>query len=158
MAGALTWCLLITSVFGAVALPSAGQASLLQTYGKALNSGSAKDTPITRVVNLLKEMDETLKKEQEEDEDLNKQLGCWCNNGKYEKNAAIEASTAKIAELTATIEGSDAKSSELANSIKDRYTPEMCVSLLRPTLEQSYFLICSCTVLLQSSFLDHCLQ
>ena len=122
MAGALTWCLLITSVFGAVALPSAGQASLLQTYGKALNSGNAKDTPITRVVNLLKEMGETLKKEQEEDEDLNKQLGCWCNNGKYEKNAAIEASTAKIAELTATIEGSDAKSSELANSIKELET------------------------------------
>ena len=122
MAGALTWCLLITSVFGAVALPSAGQASLLQTYGKALNSGNAKDTPITRVVNLLKEMGETLKKEQEEDEDLNKQLGCWCNNGKYEKNAAIEASTAKIAELTATIEGSDAKSAELANSIKELET------------------------------------
>jgi len=122
MAGALTWCLLITSVFGAAARPSAGQAALLQTYGKALNSGDAKDTPITRVVNLLKEMGETLKKEQEEDEDLNKQLGCWCNNGKYEKNAAIEASTAKIAELTATIEGSDAKSSELANSIKELET------------------------------------
>ena len=130
-------------------------------YKRCSGSSSPRpkqDTPITRVVNLLKEMGETLKKEQGEDEDLNKQLGCWCNNGKYEKNAAIEASTAKIAELTATIEGSDAKSSELANSIKDRYTPEMCVSLLRPTLEQSYFLICSCTVLLQSSFLDHCLQ
>ena len=119
-------CAVASSAAGAAcasaARPSAGQAALLQTYGKALNSGDAKDTPITRVVNLLKEMGETLKKEQEEDEDLNKQLGCWCNNGKYEKNAAIEASTAKIAELTATIEGSDAKSAELANSIKELET------------------------------------
>jgi len=117
MARALARCLLITLALGAAARPGT---SLLQTYDRAL--GSVRDTPVTRVVNLLKEMQGTLKAEQEEDEDLNKKLGCWCNNGAYEKKAAIEASTAKIAELESTIEGSTARSAELTSDIKELET------------------------------------
>jgi len=93
--------------------------SLLQTYDNQLSGGSAKATPVTRVVNLLKEMSKTLNKEQEEDEALFNQLSCWCNNNKYEKNGAAEAATAKIADLEATIEMLTARSSELNTKIKE---------------------------------------
>jgi leucyl aminopeptidase (aminopeptidase T) len=75
-------------------------------------------TPVTRVVNLLKEMTQTLKKEMDEDEELYEKLECWCNTGKYEKEEAIEAGTAKVDQLTAADEGGVAKSKELAERIK----------------------------------------
>merc|ERR1719162_614480 len=92
--------------------------SLLQTYDKQL-TGSKGVTPVTRVVNLLKEMQKTLSKEQDEDEALYDQLACWCNNNKYEKNGASDAATAKIADLTASIEMLTARSKELNTKIKE---------------------------------------
>jgi len=96
-------------------------ASLLQEYNTALSGGAAKgrDTPVTRVVNLLKEMQGTLKKEQDEDEALYKQLSCWCNNNQYEKKEAMQAASDKIAELEATIESLTARSAELNTKIKE---------------------------------------
>merc|ERR1719160_1696394 len=95
------------------------QSSLLQTWSKALDGTNATDTPITRVVNLLKEMQSTLKKEMDEDEELYEKLACWCNNNKYEKNQAIEAAEAKIAELESMIESLTAKTAELKSTIKE---------------------------------------
>lgn len=54
------------------------------------------DTPVTRVVNLLKEIQQTIKKEQDEDEELFHKLGCWCNDNSYEKDGAIEAGEANM--------------------------------------------------------------
>merc|ERR1719498_31837 len=70
------------------------------------------------VVNLLKEMQATLQKEMAEDEALFDKLGCWCNNNRYEKDLAIKAATAKIADLKSTIDASTAKSAELKETIK----------------------------------------
>jgi len=97
------------------------EATLLQTWNKALdgNSNSAQETPISRVVNLLKEMQETLKKEMDEDEELYEKLACWCNNNKYEKNEAIEAAEAQIASLETKIEALTAKSAELKTLIAE---------------------------------------
>jgi len=92
--------------------------SLLQTYNNQL-TGSKGVTPVTRVVNLLKEMQKTLNKEQEEDEALYNKLECWCNNNKYEKNEASDAATAKIADLEASIEMLTARSKELNTKIKE---------------------------------------
>merc|ERR1719160_915747 len=92
--------------------------ALLQTWGQELDSAKSGATPVTRVVNLLKEMTETLKKEMDEDEELYEKLECWCNTGKYEKEEAIEAGTAKVDQLTAANEGGLAKSKELAERIK----------------------------------------
>jgi len=126
MSRALIVCLFATAVLGVTAAPGAAgaarQASLLQTWDKTLAGTGGRDTPITRVVNLLKEMGATLKKEMDEDEELNHQLGCWCNNNKYEKNEAITASTAKIEELEATIESLTAKSAELNVNVKELNT------------------------------------
>jgi len=46
-------------------------------------------------------------------------LACWCHSGRQEKEDAVKASTAKIAELGSLIEGSAAKSSELKATIKE---------------------------------------
>jgi septal ring factor EnvC (AmiA/AmiB activator) len=97
--------------------------SLLQTYNSQLNQANSKGvTPVTRVVNLLKEMQNTLNKEQEEDEALYKQLACWCNNNKYEKSGSSDAATAKISDLEATIEMLTARSKELNTKIKELET------------------------------------
>jgi len=79
---------------------------------------STADNPITRVVNLLKEMDAKLKKEMDEDESLYDKLMCWCHDGKYERQEEIEAGQNKIASLESTIESLTATSSELTSSIK----------------------------------------
>lgn len=98
-----------------------GERSLLQTWDNALEhgSGAANDTPVTRVVNLLKEMSKTLTNEMEEDEALYDKLSCWCSNNKYEKDAAIEAATAKVAELKSTIEQQTAHKAELKATLAD---------------------------------------
>merc|ERR1719221_805037 len=75
--------------------------------------------PVTRVVNLLKEMSLTLDKEQDEDAALYKKLSCWCSNGDWEKSNAIEKGEAKVEELEATIEALTAKSAELTTTIKE---------------------------------------
>lgn len=93
------------------------QKALLQTWDSTLSNG--KDTPITRVVNLLKDMQATLNKEMEEDEALYKELSCWCNDNNWEKGNAIEAGTSKISELESTIESLTAKSAALNNQIKE---------------------------------------
>eukprot|EP00747_Dinoflagellata_sp_TGD_P142103 gnl/TRDRNA2_/TRDRNA2_176204_c8_seq44.p1 gnl/TRDRNA2_/TRDRNA2_176204_c8~~gnl/TRDRNA2_/TRDRNA2_176204_c8_seq44.p1 ORF type:complete len:734 (+),score=273.91 gnl/TRDRNA2_/TRDRNA2_176204_c8_seq44:105-2306(+) len=90
---------------------------LLQTWDKELSS--EKVNPILRVVGLLKEMQETIQKEQDEDEKLYKELACWCNSGSYEKNAQIDESTAKISELEASIESLSAKQAALTTKIKE---------------------------------------
>merc|ERR1719191_830952 len=64
-------------------------------------------------------MQSTLKKEMDEDEELYEKLSCWCNNNKYEKNQAIEAAEAKIAELESTIESLTTKTAELKTTIQE---------------------------------------
>jgi len=78
-----------------------------------------RDTPITRVVKLLKEMQATIAKEQDEDEALRDKLKCWCNDNNWEKGNMVEASEAKISELKSAIESGTARSAELNQQIKD---------------------------------------
>jgi len=95
------------------------QTKLLQSWTKELDVGKAGSTPVTRVVNLLKEMSNTLKTEMEEDEALYEKMECWCNTGKYEKTEAIDSGKAKIDQLNAANEGGFARSKELKEQIAD---------------------------------------
>jgi len=112
-----------TMVQGAALTGTSREETLLQTWDKVLdgqNQGNqAEITPITRVVNLLKEMQETLKKEMDEDEEMYEKLACWCNNNKYEKNEAIEAAEKEIDRLEALIEQLTAKIAELKTIIEE---------------------------------------
>merc|ERR1719191_795201 len=86
------------------------EVSLLQTWDKALSSNKGQTSnPIIRVVGLLKDMQATIQKEQEEDEGLHKTLMCWCNGGAHEKKGEIEESKMKIEELEAAVENLSAK-------------------------------------------------
>eukprot|EP00928_Gymnodinium_smaydae_P035485 TRINITY_DN2496_c0_g1_i3.p1 TRINITY_DN2496_c0_g1~~TRINITY_DN2496_c0_g1_i3.p1 ORF type:complete len:709 (-),score=280.86 TRINITY_DN2496_c0_g1_i3:72-2198(-) len=76
-----------------------------------------QDTPVTRVVKLLKGMQTTLENEMQEDKALYDKLNCWCHGNTLEKDEAIDKSTAKIEQLSADIESLSAKSSELKTSI-----------------------------------------
>merc|ERR1712061_70195 len=105
------------ATLGRGAAGEARQGSLLQTWTSALNSGG--DTPVTRVVNLLKEMSLTLEKEQDEDASLYQKLSCWCSSNNWDKSNAIEKGEAKVAELEASIESLTAKSAELTTTIKE---------------------------------------
>jgi len=90
--------------------------ALVQTYNHAL-ANSKGVTPVTRVVNLLKEMTATLDKEMEEDENLFKKLSCWCNDNAYAKKESANANSDKVDQLTSTIEMLTAKSKELKERI-----------------------------------------
>lgn len=99
----------------------AHEKSLQQEWESTLNGAHVGniDTPVTRVVNLLKEMQQTIKTEQDEDEELFHKLGCWCNDNSYEKDGAIEAGEEKIKELEATIESLTSKIEELKTTLKE---------------------------------------
>jgi len=97
--------------------------NLMQTWNKVLDNqqegANTEVTPITRVVKLLEEMQVTLKKEMDQDEELYEKLACWCSNNKYEKNEAIEAAEKEIARLEALIEQLTAKIAELKTIIEE---------------------------------------
>jgi hypothetical protein len=75
-------------------------------------------TPITRVVNLLKNMQKTIEKEMADDEALYQKLSCWCNTNEYEKGTSAETSTSKIDQLEANIDALAARSNKLTLEIK----------------------------------------
>mmetsp|Transcript_78589 Transcript_78589/g.230573 ORF Transcript_78589/g.230573 Transcript_78589/m.230573 type:complete len:784 (+) Transcript_78589:75-2426(+) len=99
----------------------AGATARLQAAVKAMDGAAANahDTPVTRVVNLLKAMEVTLKKDMDEDEALYGKLNCWCQSSKSEREAAASASEARIGELEPSIEALTAQTAELKANLKD---------------------------------------
>jgi hypothetical protein len=106
---------------GSQATNTGEREELVQKYEKALDTASAGtvDTPVTRVVKLLKEMQAQVAKEMDEDKEIYKKVKCWCNNNEYEKKLAVEAAEKKIEELEGTIEQLTALSAELNNKLKE---------------------------------------
>jgi len=93
--------------------------SLLQETANHLPAflESAKQYPVTKVVNLLKDMQAQLEKEAEEDEEIYEKLACWCETNDKEKTKAIADAEAHIEDLTATIEELSATSARLNTEI-----------------------------------------
>lgn len=93
-------------------------ATLLQLKqdAAALDKDS-KEYPVTKVVNLLKDMQTTLKDEQDADEKAYQKLGCWCETNGKEKTAAVETAEAKLTLLQGQIEEMMAKSVRLNSEI-----------------------------------------
>merc|ERR1719160_721698 len=80
---------------------------------------SAKEYPVTKVVNLLKDMIKQLEKEAEEDEEIYEKLACWCHTNDKEKTKAIADAEALIETLTSTISELAATSARLSTEIKN---------------------------------------
>jgi len=76
-----------------------------------------KQYPVTKVVTLLKDMQQQLEKEAEEDEEVYDKMACWCKTNDREKTQAIKTANARIGDLTATIESSTASSARLKAEI-----------------------------------------
>jgi len=80
---------------------------------------AAKNRPVTKVINLLKDMQAQLEKEAEEDEEVYEKVACWCETNDKEKTKAIADAEARITDLTSTIEELTATSSRLNTEIKN---------------------------------------
>merc|ERR1719392_399992 len=84
----------------------------------ALRVESAKDRPVTKVVNLLKDMQAQLEEEASKDEELYDKLVCWCETNEKDKTKAIEIANQMIKDFTAAIEESAAKNSQLTTEVE----------------------------------------
>merc|ERR1719487_1894815 len=93
----------------AALLTTAAGTSALET-DLAMN---LKERPVMKVVRLLQDTKAELEKELEDDKAVYELMTCWCNSGFKEKEAAIEAGKAKIAELEASMAEATAKMQEL---------------------------------------------
>jgi len=80
---------------------------------------AAKNRPVTKVVNLLKDMLKQLEKEAEEDEEIFDKLACWCETNDKEKTKSIIDAETRIKDLTTSIEELSASSSRLNTEIKN---------------------------------------
>merc|ERR1719428_2192842 len=72
-----------------------------------------EERPVMKVVRLLQDTKAELEKELEDDKAVYELMTCWCTSGTKDKEAAIEAGKAKIAELEASMGEDAAKMQEL---------------------------------------------
>merc|ERR1719158_2215455 len=96
-------------------LANAAAMSALQTDA-AMNF---KERPVMKVVRLLQDTKAELEKELDDDKAVYELMTCWCNSNDQEKEAAIEAGKAKIAELEASMGAGAAKIAELKAKRKE---------------------------------------
>merc|ERR1719267_515 len=80
---------------------------------------AAKNRPVTKVINLLKDMLKQLEKEAEEDQEVYDNFVCWCTTNDKEKTKAIADAEARIENLTAKIDELTALSSQLNTEIEN---------------------------------------
>lgn len=79
--------------------------------------GGKDASPVSKVVRLLKDMQEQLISEKKQDEDMYEALSCWCKKNGAGKDTAVQVSEQKITNLGSEIEALSAKQSELEQSI-----------------------------------------
>jgi len=91
--------------------------SVHATSSLTFDAEAAKNRPVTKVVNLLKDMLKQLEKEAEEDEEIYDQLACWCATNEKEKTKSVAEAEQRITDLTTSIEDLTASSSRLGTEI-----------------------------------------
>jgi hypothetical protein len=78
---------------------------------------AAKNRPVTKVINLLKDMIKQMEKEGEEDEEVFEKMGCWCVTNDKAKTKSIADAEQAISDLTSAIEGFSAGSAKLNTEV-----------------------------------------
>jgi len=93
---------------------------LSQASGSKLSDDLAnnKNRPVTKVINLLKDMLDQLEKEGEKDQEVYDKMACWCETNDKEKTKSIADAEARIEDLNTAIEEHTANSARLSNEIK----------------------------------------
>jgi chromosome segregation ATPase len=87
--------------------------SCAAVHGLRFDASASKEYPVSKVVQLIKDMKAQLEKEQEADEEIYEKLACWCETNDKEKTKAISDAEAKLANLQAKIETLTAQSAQL---------------------------------------------
>merc|ERR1719453_898005 len=75
---------------------------LLTSEATALVQNDGKTSPVTKIVNMLKDMVVQLQKEQDVDNEAMETMNCWCETYDKEKTQAILDGEDKIAQLKVT--------------------------------------------------------
>merc|ERR550514_413589 len=82
------------------------------------NDKAWKVNPVTKVVNMLKEMQADLQHEADNETELYEKMTCYCDSNEKEKTKAIGDAENHSAELTSTIESNKAKSASLTTEVE----------------------------------------
>jgi chromosome segregation ATPase len=77
------------------------------------DASASKEYPVSKVVELIRDMKAQLEKEQEADEEIYEKLACWCETNDKEKTKAIADAESKLTNLQAKIETMTAQSAQL---------------------------------------------
>jgi len=85
-----------------LALCSGRRAS--ESLSLSLDEEGAKNRPVSKVINLLKDMQAQLEKEGEEDQKVYDAMVCWCETNDKAKTTSIANGKANIVDLTTKIE------------------------------------------------------
>merc|ERR1719253_1175060 len=104
---------------GVLLLVSATVLALDTESSLTFDMAGAKNRPVTKVINLLKDMLKQLEKEATEDEEIYDKMACWCETNDKEKTKSIAEAEARIADLTTKIEELTAVSARLNTEIKN---------------------------------------
>lgn len=89
----------------------------LATIAAGSDAGEDKQRPVTKVINLLKDMQKQLEEEGEKDQEVFDKLQCWCTTNDKDKTQAIKDAESTIDELTGTVEELSAQSARLSTEI-----------------------------------------
>lgn len=79
-----------------------------------LVADQGKDRPVSKVVKMLKSMQETLETEKAADEEMYEDLNCWCKENKQGKSEEVKQSKSAIARLGSEIKEINASAQRLA--------------------------------------------
>merc|ERR1740133_935095 len=100
----------------ALLLAPAAATSALQ---KDMAMSFAGERPVMKVVRLLQDTKAELEKDLDDDKAVHATMTCWCNSNDGEKQAAIAAGKAKIAELESSMGAGAARIAELKAKRKE---------------------------------------
>merc|ERR1719311_574605 len=92
---------------------------VLAAGSAALSSDDAADKarPVTKVINMMKDMLTQLDAEAKEDDEMYEQMQCWCESNDREKTKAIGDAESRIKSLTASIQELTSSSARLNEEI-----------------------------------------
>eukprot|EP00930_Biecheleria_cincta_P019448 TRINITY_DN1483_c0_g1_i4.p1 TRINITY_DN1483_c0_g1~~TRINITY_DN1483_c0_g1_i4.p1 ORF type:complete len:672 (+),score=247.50 TRINITY_DN1483_c0_g1_i4:86-2101(+) len=86
--------------------------------GVKLLAQQSKDRPVSKVVNMLKSMQETLETEKAADEDMYEDLSCWCKENKQGKATEVKDAETAIGRMASEVEELKASTESLATEME----------------------------------------
>jgi len=109
-------CAAIVSFALLASTPSSVSASLSSA------TVSARTNPVRKVVNLLQSMQKKVTAEGEKEKELYEKFMCYCNGGKKELEASVQAAGEKVPAVSSDIEATEGKLAQLKSGLSEDQT------------------------------------